>query len=239
MAAAGPSAPGSRSVPGWRSVPGSPSVLRSVSRSEPASGSERPWASRSAPRSALGGGEADADALALGLGDGSGVTGRARMTTAAPLRSWSWSVAPRGSTRATPPRAARYAVSWAMRSSAQAARVVPSGPIAAIDPLVVYGPVYELQPANPATLSGRRRPSCCCRAVAPRGCSARLAYESTTHDPSNGLDGAARKTSRTEASEPRIVKRVRADVEVATLLEQVEIRRLEGEGRLGAGRAGC
>src|SRR4029077_9994215 len=86
---------------------------------------------------ALGGADGDADAL--GLGDGSGVTGRARMTTAAPLRSWSWSVAPRGSTRATPPRAARYAVSWVIRSSAQAARVVASGPIAAIDPLVVYG----------------------------------------------------------------------------------------------------
>ena len=46
----------------------------------------------------------------------------------------------RGSIRPTPWSAARKAVSCAITSSAQAILVVASGPIAAIDSLVVYGP---------------------------------------------------------------------------------------------------
>ena len=61
----------------------------------------------------------------------------------------------RGSIRPTPCNAARKADSWAITSSAQAIRVVASGPIAAIDSLDVYGPWYVLQPDDPATFTKR------------------------------------------------------------------------------------
>ena len=50
----------------------------------------------------------------------------------------------------------RNAVSCAMTSSAQAIRVVASGPIAAIVPFVVYGPSYVLHPAEPPTFARRK-----------------------------------------------------------------------------------
>jgi hypothetical protein len=76
-------------------------------------------------------------AAAEGLGDGSGADGRTRATSRLPLRSWSMTESARGSIRPTPCSAARKSVSWVITSSAQAIRVVASGPIAAIDSLVV------------------------------------------------------------------------------------------------------
>ena len=107
-------------------------------------------------------GDADADALAvavgaaLGLGDASTVDGRTRATTSRPLRSWSWRVWPRDSTRATPCIAARKAVSCAMTSSGQASRVVASGPMATTPEVIEYGPWYVLQPAEPPTFVKRK-----------------------------------------------------------------------------------
>ena len=95
-------------------------------------------------------------ATADGLGEGSGADGRTRATSRLPLRSCSMTESARGSTRPTPWRAARNAVSWAMTSSAQAMRVVASGPIAAIVSFVVYGPWYVLQPDEPATFANRK-----------------------------------------------------------------------------------
>ena len=82
-----------------------------------------------------------ADAEALGLGEASATApGRIRMTTVLPLMSWSRIDCARRSRWPTPWSAVRNAVSCAMTSSAQAIRVVASGPIAAIVPFVVYGP---------------------------------------------------------------------------------------------------
>ena len=147
-----------------------------------------------------------ADGDALGLGAGSTADGLISATTRLPLRSWSWSVCPRLSTRATPWSAARNAVSCAMISAGQAIRVMASGPMTAASPFVVYGPWKVLHPEDPATLSKRKTAVSSVPSSGAVTVPGAEANESTIHDPSNGFRGGTSNTSRIARSGPRIVR---------------------------------
>ena len=150
-------------------------------------------------------GVADGATLALGLGDGSSAEGRISATSRLPLMSVRLSWLPRFSTRPTPCSAARKAVSWVITSSGQAIRVDASGPMAATEPFVVYGPWYVLQPAEPATLFSRNTAVSSVPGSGADWVLGAEAYDPTTQDPRSGFAGAASNTSRMARSGPRIV----------------------------------